>query len=214
MALSDFWQIKDNQIFRGKPILNVYHAIRIDVGANAQLVGEAFLDQVVAGPTQNIQPDALTRTTIEVENLSTATDFAVLDSSAFPGLLVGQDLPSFNAATIQFNRTRNDMKNGTKRILAGGEVEQQDGGWSSGFQTLLNTYALNVFTAWERDVAPGVLVCSYVILKRFCVVPAQSPCLQYRLPNTDAEADGNNYVPTSATVRSRVRSQVSRKILL
>ncbi len=214
MALTDFWEIKDNQIYNGKPLLNVYHAKRILAGANASSVGQAFIDFVLAGDLATIQPAGVTRTTVEIANLGDATDFAVLASSAHPGILGGDVLPSFNSAAVQFNRTRNDMKNGQKRWLAGTETENVNGTWNAGFFALLQAVAAVVILPWEEAVSPGVDVCNFVILRRFCVVPAQDPCLQYRLPSTDEEADDWHYVPVTTTTRDRVRSQVSRKVLL
>lgn len=214
MALTDFWEIKDNQVFAGKAVLNVYHVKRILAGANAGNVGVAFLDWVVSGDLDVVQPAGLTRTTIEIANLGDPTDFATMSSSAFPGIVIGQELPGFNSATIQFNRTRNDMKNGRKGYVAGTENEQADGVWVAGFLTLLTSLAGVIVDPWEEAVSPGVKVCEFTILRRFCVVPAQDPCLQYRLPNTTAEIDAWHYVPTSTTTRNRVRSQVSRKRLI
>lgn len=213
MALSDFWQIKDNQVFDNKKLLSIYHAKRIDVAATAALVAQAFLDHVLTGFVDGIQPVGLTRTTIEVENLFTVTDFASIDSSSAPGTVAGSELPGFNVATIQFNRTRTDMKNGMKRYTAGTENELLNGEWVPGFVTLMDAVATQIMTPWETDADPGVDLVEFVILKRFCVVPAQDPCQVYRLPNTDTEVDDNHYVPVNALSRTRVRSQVSRKIL-
>ena len=214
MALTDFWQIKDHQVYNGKPLLNVYQAKRIDVGANATLVGEAFRDTVIIDDLLALQPVGVTRTVLEIANLGDETDFITIDTSAHSGTLVGQNLPSFNAATIQFNRTRNDMKNGVKRYLVGTEGEQTGGEWLAAFITSLNVLANAVKNPWERAADPGTEIAQFVILKRFCVDPVQDPCLVYRLPKTDAEADDNFYIPLTAIARTRVRSQVSRKVLL
>jgi hypothetical protein len=213
VALSDYWQIKDNQVYNGKPVLNIYHAKRIDGGANADTVAQAFRDTILDGVLDVIQPVGLTRTTIEVENLDTVTDFAVLNSSGFPGVIVGQNLPSFNGASIQFNRTRTDMKNGMKRFLAGTESEQDDGEWVAGFVTLMDDVGDALVSDWEFDANPGVPWVNFVILKRWCVIPEQDPCQVYRLPENSAEVDANHYVPLTFISRSRVRSQVSRKVL-
>lgn len=213
MGLSDYWQIKDNQVYQGKPILNIYHAKRIDGGANAATVAEAFRDTILDGVLDLIQPEGLTRTTIEVENLETVTDFAVLNSSAFPGQIVASDLPSFSAAAIQFNRTRTDMKNGMKRFLAGTESEGEDGAWVAGMLTLMDDVGDALVSDWEYDANPGVPWVNFVILKRWCVDPEEDPCTVYRLPENDTEVDNNHYVPLTFISRSRVRSQVSRKVL-
>lgn len=214
MALTDFWQVKDNQVYLGKPVLNIYHVKRVDVAADAIDVALSFRDWILVTQLPALQPDNLLRTTIEVENLGDVTDFASIDSSAFPGTIIANDLPSFNAATIQFNRTRTDMKNGRKGFLAGTESEQDEGTWVAGFVTLLNSLATKIMDPWEHLTQPGIDQVEFVILKRFCVVPAQDPCLQYRLPNTNTEVDDKHYVPTTALVRNKVRSQVSRKILI
>lgn len=213
MALADFWELKDNQSFNGKPVLNVYHLKRIDGGANAGNIAQAFLDWILLGFVVNIQPDGVTRTTVDVENLGSPTDFASIDSSAFPGGVVGQEVPGFNAATIQFNRTRTDMKNGMKRFVAGTEGEMTEGSWVPGFITLLDGVAARILDPWEEIIGPGVDLVSFCILKRFCVDPVEDPCTVYRLPNTSVEIDANHYVPTNSLTRARVRSQVSRKIL-
>lgn len=213
MALSDFWEVKDNQVFDGKPILNIYHVKRIDGGANAGNIAQAFMDWVLLAFLVGVQPAGVTRTTVDVENLGSPTDFASIDSSALPGTIIGAELPGFNAATIQFNRTRTDMKNGMKRWVAGTELEQDNGSWVGGMVTLLDAVAARVMDPWEEAASPGIDLVEFCILKRFCVVPLQDPCQVYRLPNTSAEIDANHYVPTSALTRTRLRSQVSRKIL-
>lgn len=214
MALTDFWQVKDNQTYFGKPVLNVYHVKRIDVAADAIDVALAYRDWLLVTLLPPLQPVGLLRTTIEVENLGDVTDFSSIDSSAFPGTIIANNLPSFNAATIQYNRLRTDMKNGSKRLLAGTEQEQDGGDWVAGFITLLQALAAKVMDPWEHLTQPGIDQVEFCVLKRFCVVPLQDPCLKYRLPNTDAEIDNNHYVPTTALVRARVRSQTSRKILI
>jgi len=213
VALSDFWQIKDNQQFDGKQILNVYQAKRILAGANATMVGQAFIDSIVTPMALPTQPIGLGRTTVEIENLGTPTDFTSIDSSAHVGGVAGQLLPGFVAATIQFNRTRSDMKNGMKRFCAGTESEMTNGIWVAGFLTLLDVIGTALVANWEEASAPGVAVCEFVILKRFCVDPVEDPCTVYRLPINSAEIDANHYVPVTFTTRDRVRSQVSRKVL-
>jgi len=212
VALSDFWQLLDHQVIEGQNILNVYHLKRILAGANANSVGQAFIKSILEDEMLASQPNTLTRTTIDVANLGDVTDFISIDSSTLPGVLAGQFLPGFNALTIQLNRTRTDMKNGQKRYCVGGESQQADGEWTSGFLTTMATLATALITPWEEQAAPGVDVCDLVVLKRFCVVAGQDPCVEYRLPNTDAEIDANHYVPTATIVRALVKSQVSRKV--
>lgn len=213
MALSDFWQIKDNQLLAGTAVLNVYHAKRILSGATATQVAQAFLDHILVANFLGMQDSNLTRTTLEVENLGTPTDFAALDSSAKVGTDVDDHPAIFNAATIQFTRTRTDMKNGQKRFLFGSELDALDGVYDGPFLTRLAAVGATIIDPWEEAASPGVDVCEFVILKRFCVVSGQDPCLAYRLPINSTEIDANHYVPLAIVTRNRVRSQVSRKRL-
>lgn len=213
MALSDFWQILDHQVFDGKPFLNVYQVKRILAGADADDVSQGFINSIVELELLALQPTGVGRTTIDVANLGDVTDFVSIDSSSLPGQLVGDPLPGFNAATLQFNRTRTDMRNGAKRFCVGQEGNTANGIWSAGFQTSLTSLLTALLNPWEASGVPGVDICELVIMKRFCVDPLEDPCTIYRLPNTSAEADANHYVPTLGVVRPRVRSQVSRKVL-
>ncbi len=213
MALSDFWELKDNQIRQGKPILNVYHLKRILAGATANSVGQAFIKSILTDELLALQDASLGRVTIDVRNLGTVTDFISIDSSTLPGSRAGSAWASFTAATIQFNRTRTDIKNGAKRFDVGVETDSENGIWEVAFVTELSDLATALITPWEEAAAPGVDVADLVVLKRFCVVAGQDPCLKYRLPNTDAEIDAFHYNPTATIVRPKQRSQVSRKIL-
>ncbi len=213
MALSDFWELKDNQVLDGSAILNVYHLKRILAGANANSIGQAFIKTVLQDELLALQDDSLTRTSIDVRNLGDVTDFISIDSTSLPGSRSGQFLTTFNAAGFRFARTRTDMRNGFKRFAVGVETDANDGTWTAAFQSLLIDLGVALIAPWEEAAAPGIDVCDLVILKRFCVVPAQSPCLQYRLPETDAEVDANHYNPTNAVVKTHITSQVSRKHL-
>lgn len=214
MALSDFWEVKDNQVFQGKAVLNVYHVKRILVGANAAAVSQGFIDSIIGATLASLQDVDVGRTTLEVANLGTPTDFISVDTSVLIGTRAGATFAGFTTGAIQLNRTRTDMKNGQKRFLVGGELDANDGTWNAAFLAEMATLAAALIAPWEDNAAPGVDICELVVLKRFCVVPAQDPCLKYRLPNTDAEIDNNHYVPTQTTLRSRQRSQVSRKLLI
>jgi len=213
MALIDFWELKDNQVLQGQNILNVYHLKRIAAGATAQDVADAFEFSILTLNFLGLQDVGVSRTTIEVQNLGEPTDFVNSDSSAFPGSDTGDHWAAFTAAAIQFNRTRTDMKNGQKRWMMGNETDAIQGTWDAAFINSLDLIGDAMIAPWVTAAAPLVDVCSFVILKRFCVVEAQDPCLKYRLPDDNMEIDDNHYVPTSFTVRDRQRSQVSRKRL-
>ena len=212
MALSDFWELKDNQVLAGKNILNVYHVKRIKTLADATEVATAFINTVLDDGLIQNQAEDLTRTTIDVANLGDPTDFISIDSSSLPGQLLGEWPAAFNVAAIQFNRTRNDMKNGQKRFTMFDEGAQADGVYIASAIAVLEDLRDDVMGVWQIDAQPGVDIVEFCILKRFCIVPAQDPCVAYRLPDTDAEADDNHYVPIAGVVRANVKSQVSRKI--
>ncbi len=213
MPLSDFWEVVDRQQLDGEQITNVYHAKRILAGANASNVAKAYIDSVVAPALKVLQINDLSRTVISVRNLGTPTDFTEFVSSGQPGTRLGQYMATWFAAGIRFPRTRTDMRAGYKRFAAGIETDNQDGVWVAGFLTELTTLATAIIAPWEEVAAPGVDVCDFVIIKRFCVVGGQSPCLKYRLPNTDAEIDAFHYNPTSAAVYAHATTQTSRKHL-
>jgi len=162
---------------------------------------------------RGMQDDNLLRTTVEVQNLGDPTDFASIDSSAFGGTSSGEHFVGFTAAAIQFNRTRTDMKNGQKRFLMGEETDASNGTWDAAFLAQMVLVGDTIVDPWVTAAAPLVDVCNFAVLKRFCVVPLQDPCLKYRLPITDDEIDNNHYVPISFITRNRQRSQVSRKRL-
>lgn len=213
MALSDFWELKDHQVVGGQNILNVYHCKRILAGAVAADVANAFTFSILAGNFRGMQTLALTRTTIEVQNLGFPTDFTSIDSSAFGGTDTNQYQPSFYTTAIQLNRTRTDMKNGQKRYFMGSELDVSNGVWDTNFLNQMDLVGNTLIDPWVTLLDPLVDVCNMAILKRFCVVPAQDPCLKYRLPNTDAEIDAFHYVPLAFLSRTRPRTQNSRKVL-
>lgn len=214
MALTDYWQVKDNMVAGQQRSLNVYHVKRILAGATAQMVAEAFDFSILTLNYLGMQATNLDRSTIEVENLGDPTDFVAYDSSAKGGTDTGDTLVTFNAASIQFNRTRIDMKHGQKRFVVGNDADELLGVWNAAFLAQLALLGQTIIDPWTTLAAPAVDVCSFVILKRFCVDPLQDPCQVYRLPNTDTEVDSFHYVPLTFTVRDRIRSQVSRKVLV
>lgn len=214
MPLLDFYEIRDFQAFDGQQILNIYHYKKVDPGATATVMGTAFIESIL--PTLVLQQVVgITRTVLEVENLGSPFDFAAIDTSGSPGAAVGAPLSSFEAASIQLNRTRNDMKNGAKRLAAGTEGSKNGNDWAAPFITAMQVIADLLVTPIVLDATPLVDRGELVVLKRFCTVqPPPSPCPSYRLPDTDLEIDANHYVPVTATMSAVARSQVSRKRLL
>lgn len=213
MALIDFYEVRDFQQLGGRNILNVYHVRNLGAGGPAANVAQAYIDWVlpVLIPLQYV---ALSRTFIEVQNLGSAFDFATVDSSAFPGTRAAIALPTSNAATIQFNRTRTDIKNGMKRFAVGGETDVTVNFWEAAFVTSIQALGDKIVDPWELAATPGIDRVEFVVLKRFCTTTPSPPCVGgYRLPDA-AEIDTNWYAPLTATARTTVRSQVSRKRLI
>ncbi len=195
-------------------MLNVYHVRNLGAGGPAANVAQTLIEWIYP-VLRLIQASSLSRTFIEVENLGSAFDFATVDTSAFPGLDINQKLSTLTAATIQFNRTRNDIKNGQKRFAVGAEDNVNGNAWDSAFLTQLQDLGDKLVDQWELDATPGVKRLELVILKRFCKTVPSPPCLSsYELPSTDALIDANFYRPLTATPRATVRSQVSRKQLV
>ncbi len=214
MALTDFYELRDFQIAGSQAILNVYHYIRGVGVPSALTVGTAYIETVLPLLTP-IQSATVSRTVVEVENLGDPFDFATIDTSGSPGTLAGAALTTLAAATIQLNRTRNDIKNGMKRFYVGAEASVLTNFWEAAFLTSLQLLADKLVVPIEVAASPGVSQGHLVILKRFCTVLPSPPCTGvYRLPNTDMEVDDFNYQPISATARATVRSQVSRKRLV
>lgn len=214
MPLIDFYEIRDFQDVSGQNLLNVYHVRNLGTGGPAGNVAQAFMDWVlpVMRPLQTLN---LGRSFVEVENLGSPFDFATVDSSAFSGTRANQALTTLQAATIQFNRTRTDMKNGMKRLYAGSEVDMLVNFWDALFIAELQGLGDKIVDQWELTATPGVKRVEFVVLKRFCTVLPSPPCTGvYRLPDTDVEIDANFYRPLTATVRDTIRSQVSRKRLV
>ncbi len=193
--------------------MNVYHYIRGVAAPSAGNVGQAYIDTII-DPLRTRQPTTILRSKVEIQNLGDPFDFATITTSAKPGTRVGEPLTSFAAGTVQLNRVRTDMRNGSKRFVCGVETDVNGNIWEAAFLTLMQALADLLVTPIELTSAPGVAQGHLVVLKRFCTTSPSPPCLGvYRLPNTDTEIDNNNYQPTTATFVTKARSQVSRKVL-
>lgn len=211
MALSDMWELVDRQTRAGQEILNVYHVVRVDAGATAINIAEAFDDKILLEAVST-QVTSLSHDLIEVRNLDDPTDFAVRVPTNNAGDKAGDGLATFDAASILFHRTRTDMRNGFKRLDAGSEVDRSGNSWIAAFITQMTDLAQAIVDPWTRDATPGVIECRFVVIKRVCTVqPPPTPCPSYRLPITDGELVF--YQPLIFTVGTFPTSQVSRKQL-
>lgn len=211
IELAKMFEVKDKQDVGPQQLLNVYHLQESSPGATAGEVATAYIDTVLP-LLLLIQATNLNHSVIEVTNLVDPTDFANVSIDPTPGLRVGNPFASFVAATIQFNRTRNDMKNGQKRFTAGIEADSVGAIWGAIMLSDMDDLKLAILAPWQRDAAPGVDVGNYVVIKRVCtVLPPPDPCPGYRLPVDDDELEFFN--PSSGISRDTLRSQVSRKRL-
>lgn len=212
MAFTDLYEVLDLQSIGGEPILNAYQVERAS-GAFASLdIATAFIDSV-GSLIRNVQHITVTHDIVTVRSLSDPTDFASAIMSPNVGVLVGPQIANFNALTIQFNRRRTDMNNGSKRYAAGTEGQFSGNQWDAPFLVTAQILADRLVLPWETAAAPGVDVCTLVIIQRICTTSPSPPCVGgYRLPlSTDPLT---MYTPLTALVRDTVRSQVSRKRLV
>lgn len=212
MGWTDAYELRDHQTFTQQSVLNVWHVERSDASVVAGEIITAYIDTVMPD-IRAIQPDTLDHTLIECQSLSEPTDFASATFTPSAGLLAGTTLTAFNAAAIQFNRRRTDMKNGQKRWVAGNEAQAVGNLWAAGFMVLLNALGTKILTTWQRTASPGVPVCEYVIVQRVCdKFDTEGRCVKYRLPETLAEY--LSYQPLTFIARDTIRSQTSRKRLI
>ncbi len=212
MAFVDLYEVLDLQSIGGEPILNAYQVERVSGAFAALDIAIAFIDSI-GQLLLNVQHTTVTHDIVTVRSLDDPTDFGSAVYSPNTGVLVGNQLSNFAAATIQFNRRRTDMNNGSKRFAAGDELVATGNVWTAPFLVDLQTLADRLVNPWEESDAPGVEVCNLVIIKRICITTPSPPCVGgYRLPLTTDPLV--LYTPVSALVRSTIRSQVSRKLLV
>lgn len=212
MAWTDAYEIKDKQSYTQQQVLNIFHVERADTGVTAEEILTAYVDSIT-GIIRVIQPLSLTHDVLECQSLSDPGDFATATFTPNAGLLSGNALSAFSAATIQFNRRRTDMKNGQKRFVAGNEANIVGNIWTTAFVDLMDDVGDAMVADWERAASPGVPVCNYVIIQRICdEVDAEGKCIRYRLPENVSEY--LSYQPLTFISRDTIRSQVSRKRLI
>lgn len=211
MAYADLYEVLDQQSVGGEQILNAYQVERASGAFAALDIAVAFIDSM-GSLIRNIQHTIVQHDIVTVRSLDDPTDFATAVMSPNTGVLTGAQISNFSAATIQFNRRRTDMNNGQKRFIAGTELSATGNLWTAAFRDTVQIVADRLVQPWETAAAPGVDVCSLVIIKRICTTAPSPPCAGgYRLPlSTDPLT---LYTPLSALARDTVRSQVSRKRL-
>ena len=211
MAFTDLYEVLDKQSIGGEQILNAYQVERASGAFGALDIATAFVDSV-GSFIRNIQHTTVTHDIVTARSLDDPTDFASVVMSPNTGILTGDQISNFTALTIQFNRRRTDMNNGQKRYAAGNELQAVGNQWAATFITTAQILADRLVQPWETAAAPGVDVCSMVIIKRICTTSPSPPCAGgYRLPLSSDPL--TLYTPVSALVRDTIRSQVSRKRL-
>lgn len=212
MALADVYELRLSGTFDGRNNISVFHAQRTSGAHDADVVGQAFIDTVLSSIAA-AQHTAFAYVNLEVKSLGDPLDFALFNVSAFTGSVVGDPLPGFNACAIQFFRTRTDMNHGFKRFSGLTEPDVSASTVQPAQITRMNTIGTNLVSAWDQTSPPLSDVANYVIVKRICdeTDPVTGKCLQYRLPISDVELV--LYIPTTFASLTKVRSQVSRKVL-
>jgi hypothetical protein len=205
------YEVLDKQTRGGVSILNVYHVERNDPSVTAGGIAVAYDDTVLADLV-GLQSEGLTHVSIDVRSLSNPLDFASLPPFNAAGTRPGEQLSTFNAFTMQYPRTRTDMRNGQKRYDVGVESDVVANGWSGSMITAMAAVALATVNDWVRDAFPAEPQGKFVILKRVCIIqPPPTPCPGFRLPENDGELVF--YRPIAFVGRPNRRSQVSRKVL-
>lgn len=213
MAFADLYEIKDNQASGGSALLNIYQVTKLNPSFTATNILNAYFDTIYDA-VRAIQPSTVSHNTVEVRSLSDPLDFASGVQAPDTGTLAGEALANFVALTIQFNRLRTDMKNGQKRWTAGSETSATVNQWAAGILAVAATLGTAIVGNWEETANPGIPVCRYIVLARWCTTSPSPPCAgTYRLPENDTEA-AKSYIPTTFLVQNTIRSQVSRKRLV
>lgn len=211
MALSDWYELIDEAfIFNTQRVLNVYHAERASTAFDAGDVALAFFDSVLVH-VRALQSAQINHTRILCQNLGDPLDFDELAlTGQVGGIPVTSDmLPFFVAPRVQFLRDRTDMRHGWKRIVGITEEHINNNNVGGSYGGFLTTYGQAVVDPWELASNPGVTVAQFGVILRICAeFDAAGVCLNYRLPENDAELQF--YKPQQFIARATVGHQTTR----
>lgn len=209
MALSEIHEIRQEGVLFNETVLNIWH-VETDLSYGASDVVTAFYDHVYNGALGPALSNDYTLTKISVISLGDVSDFSEV-SVVNTGDRAEEALPSHDCVTMRFNRTSREFRHGYKRFAGVPIGDSNDG---DVLPSSITTYWQPVFNAivgaWDKNSAPGVTVCRYVVIKRVKLPDPNNPGEYiYKLPETDAQL--SYYQPTSGAVLPQIKSQVTRR---
>jgi hypothetical protein len=207
---SDLYLVRMNGILLSQQCLNVFLVERTSTDYNAVDVAAA-VNANVWGTIRGVLSNSLTMTSIDATSLDNPADFATVAGSPSTGNISstsGENLATFIAAAIRFNRQRSDMHHGWMRFS--GFREQQVTGdlWAGTVTTALVTLG-NILMADIKDPTDSFNICRLHIVKRIAYT-APSGKRAYRLPENASEYV--SYIPLTYELYPTVTTQNSRKV--
>ena len=147
-----------------------------------------------------LQPSNVSHTIMEVDELTSNSNFTSVASTISDGTLASPWLPNFVAASIKLLRTTKETRHGFKRISAGNEANLNNNIWEASFVVTLQSLAdalANNLTAGPQTILPAI------VRKGSISDPSIDP--------DDPTTWVYNLIE-SATAVSRVTTQNSRKL--
>lgn len=205
----DIYEIVHRATFLGRPLLNVYHVERDNTAENAATISDAFQNSILPTLRAFQLTDVVNIDTL-VFNLGTSTDFGTFTLAAATGNRALVASPRFVGPGIRFPSTDRAIRSGFKRFGGGSEIDYTDGVLTAAALSLMDDTGTVLVADWLAT-SDSHVVCNYVIIGRVCKTldPVTGKCLQYRLPETDAEL--KFYTPQTSVTQTDVTSQTSRK---
>ena len=150
-------------------------------------------------------------TSIDATSLDNPADFATVAGSPSTGNISstsGENLATFIAAAIRFNRQRSDMHHGWMRFSGFREQQVTGDVWAGTVTTALVTLG-NLLMADIKDPTDSFNICRLHIVKRIAYT-ASSGKRAYRLPENASEYV--SYIPLTYELYPTVTTQNSRKV--
>lgn len=136
------FKIVDNQMIGSDVIINRYwyflNAIPNSVSASD--IADLW-EAIFSAWLPPAQVTALTHTTIEVDEVTSVSNFFTRASTLGAGTRVGPVLPYYVAARIRLFRTTKETRSGWKRIGVATETDLETNGWSPTYKAVLDSLA-------------------------------------------------------------------------
>jgi len=205
MALADFYEVRLQISFLAKSCYLVFHVRRLSGEFDASDVMNAYIASVQPELAAAMVTDAKILAAY-VWNLGVEDDFHYADLDV-PGTVIGDPMPTHDAATLRFPTLTRAINHGYKRIPGLAEIYVEDGMLIGSQKDALTALGAAIFTVWADGTPQNV--CSYSVLKRIYFLNPKSGKWQYRLPKTDEELLW--YEPLGCVLDEIVRTQNTRK---